>query len=114
MKSTNSQFNGDFTLDMTSHRVLGIGDLNNPKDPGPKSSPPALGIPEGIGRAQGYARPFQIEWKDTHYFSRLVGGFPGKSGGLWMRSQALMRFCFFDKTELTNWSMATAFIPIQA
>jgi len=40
----NSQFNGDFTLDMTSHRVLGIGDLNNPRTPGPKSSPPALGI----------------------------------------------------------------------
>jgi hypothetical protein len=29
----NSQFNGDFTLDMTSHRVLGISDLNNPRDP---------------------------------------------------------------------------------
>jgi hypothetical protein len=29
----NSQFNGDFTLQTTSHRVLGIKDLNNPKDP---------------------------------------------------------------------------------
>jgi hypothetical protein len=78
----NSQFNGDFTLEMTSHRVLGINDLNNLRDP------------EGQKLAAGFRVYLKVlaALKDIRDHSRLngktpiisaglVGGLPGKSDG---------------------------------
>jgi hypothetical protein len=79
----NSQFNGDFTLEMTSHRVLGIHDLNNANDP------------EGQKLAAGFRAYLKVlaALRDIRDHSKLnqatpiisaglVGGVPGKSGGL--------------------------------
>ena len=78
----NSQFNGDFTLDMTSHRVLGIGDLNNPKDPGAQKLAAGfrdyLKVLAALKDMRDHSR---LNGKTPIISAGLVGGFPGKSGG---------------------------------
>jgi hypothetical protein len=78
----NSQFNGDFTLEMTSHRVLGINDLNNPNDPEGKKLSAGfrtyLKVLAVLKQIRDHSKLNQV----TPIISAgLVGGFPGKSGG---------------------------------
>jgi len=44
----------------------------------------------------------------------LVGGFPGKSGGALDAVAGFDALLFLRQNGIDNWSMATAFIPIQA
>ena len=78
----NSQFNGDFTLDMTSHRVLGISDLNNPRDPEAQKLAAGLRAYLKVLAALKDMRDHsRLNGKTPIVSAGLVGGFPGKSGG---------------------------------
>ena len=78
----NSQFNGDFTLDMTSHRMLGISDLNNPKDPeGQKLAAGFRAYLKVLATLKDMRDHSKLNGKTPIISAGLVGGFPGKSHG---------------------------------
>jgi hypothetical protein len=82
----NSQFNGDFTLEMTSHRVLGINDLNNPGDiEGQKLAAGLRAYPKVLAALKDIRDHSRLNGKAPIISAGLVGGLPGKSDGFHQR-----------------------------
>jgi hypothetical protein len=78
----NSQFNGDFTLEMTSHRVLGINDLNNPGDiEGQKLAAGLRAYLKVLAALKDIRDHSRLNGKTPIISAGLVGELPGKSDG---------------------------------